>query len=381
MRILVALTYYRPHYSGLTIYAERLARSLVQQGHKVTVLTSRFDRSLAPYEVCDGVEIIRPNVFFRISKGVIMPAMPMWAWRLLSRVDVVNLHLPQFDAALIGVLARLRRKPVVLTYHCDLVLPKGLIHKLANQVSDLVNHISARTAQVIVTNTQDYAENSPFLSNYLAKVKPIYPPVVLPPASLADRQAFRRKAALGQDQPFIGMVARMATEKGIEFLVQAMPIILKRYPQTKVLFVGQHENVLGEEQYAQKLYPLIKGLGDSWQFLGVINPVELTAFFTEANVLALPSINATESFGMVQVEAMMCGTPVVASDLPGVRIPVEVTGMGKIVPPADSSVLAEAILEVLDNPARFTIGAEEIAALFSAEAVAREYETIFKELL
>ena len=79
MRILISLMYYRPHYSGLTIYTERLARAFAARGHQVTVLTSRFDDNLPEDEVKDGVRIIRPWVMFKISKGVIMPEMPVWA--------------------------------------------------------------------------------------------------------------------------------------------------------------------------------------------------------------------------------------------------------------------------------------------------------------
>ena len=67
MRILIALTYYRPHISGLTIYAERLARGLARRGHEVTVLTSRFDPSLAPTEMRDGVRIDRVPVARKVS--------------------------------------------------------------------------------------------------------------------------------------------------------------------------------------------------------------------------------------------------------------------------------------------------------------------------
>jgi glycosyltransferase involved in cell wall biosynthesis len=70
MRILTVLTYYRPHTSGLTIYAERLAKALVRRGHKVTILTSQFTEDLAKREEVDGVEIIRVPVLMRVSKGV-----------------------------------------------------------------------------------------------------------------------------------------------------------------------------------------------------------------------------------------------------------------------------------------------------------------------
>ena len=120
--------------------------------------------------------ILRQDVLMRVSKGVIMPGMPLQAWKLARWADVVHLHVPQLDAAYISLIARILGKPVVLTYHCDLYLPAGLIHWLANQVSHLANHISAIAADVIVTNTRDYAEHSSFLSRYL-------PRCIIPPRS------------------------------------------------------------------------------------------------------------------------------------------------------------------------------------------------------
>ena len=111
MRILIALTYYRPHVSGLTIYAERLGRALVRRGHRVTILTSRFDPSLPANETVDGMQIVRPWVWFRISKGVIMPTFGLWANRLALTHDVLSIHLPQFDAPGIALRGRLRKIP------------------------------------------------------------------------------------------------------------------------------------------------------------------------------------------------------------------------------------------------------------------------------
>ncbi len=381
MRILIALTYYRPHYSGLTIYTERLARALAGRGHQVTVLTSRFDPRLPKQEVRHGVTIVRPPVLMRLSKGVIMPTIPLWAWKLVRQVDVVNAHVPQLDAAPISVISRIQGKPVVLTYHCDLRLPSGFIHSLANQGSHMANWVSARAANLIVTNTRDYAEQSSFLRPYLPKVRPIFPPVELPAVSQADIGAFRQRYNILSSQRIVGMAARLATEKGVEYLVQAFPKVLEKHPQARVLFVGQNTGVIGEEKYAQKLAPLIQAMGEHWSFLGILSPVELAVFFHLAEVTVLPSLNSTESFGMVQVESMICGTPVVASDLPGVRQPVRMTGMGCIVPPADPAQLAQAIISVLDQPERFHKDTAEIVRLFSPETIAAEYEALFEELL
>ena len=273
MKVLTALTYYRPHYSGLTIYAEREARALARRGHEVTILTSRYEDSLPSYEKLNGIEIIRPAVLFRISKGVIMPSILYWAWKSIRHADVVQLHVPQLDAAPIAVLSWLLGKPVVLTYHCDLRLPSGIIHSIANTISDWANRITANLSKVIVTNTRDYAEHSPFLQRFLYKVQPIFPPVELTDIAETDIEDFRHKYNINPDQQIIGMAARLATEKGVEYLAEALPRILEKFPKARVLFVGPYQNVIGEEDYSSKLMPIIKHLGDHWTFLGVISPV------------------------------------------------------------------------------------------------------------
>ncbi|HEX9019062.1 MAG TPA: glycosyltransferase family 4 protein [Anaerolineaceae bacterium] len=381
MRILIGLTYYRPHYSGLSIYTERLARGLVRLGHQVTVLTSRFNPDLPEQEDRDGVHIIRPAVMLHLSKGVIMPALPGWALRLLRQSDVVNLHLPQMDAAYVSWMARGMGIPVVMTYHCDLKLPTGVVHWVANQGAHLASHMTALAASQIVTNSQDYAENSAFLRHYLGKMRYIPPPVEVPEITPAEILAFKQKNNIQNGQRIIGMSARLATEKGVEYLIEAMPQVLKKYPDARVLHNGQYKNVLGEEQYAQKLSPLIEQLGAHWEFLGLLSPEEQAAFFHASEVLVLPSINSTESFGMVQVEAMTCGTPAVASNLPGVRCPVQETGMGKVVPPRSPQALAEAIIQVLDHPDQFSGDPPQVRQHYSSENIARQYEAIFKELI
>ena len=93
MKILFALTYYRPHVSGLTIYVERLARAMVRQGHDVTVLTSHYDESLPGAEVRDGVKVVRVPVLFRINKGVVMPTFSGYAYKFIKQSDSITHRL------------------------------------------------------------------------------------------------------------------------------------------------------------------------------------------------------------------------------------------------------------------------------------------------
>lgn len=379
MKILVALTYYRPHISGLTIYVERAARALAARGHEVLVLTSRYDRRLPLEEVRDGVRIRRVPVLMRVSKGVIMPTIGWWATRLARWADVLWLHLPQFDAAGIALRGRLFHKPVVLTYHCDVTLPPGWLNRVANQAVHLMDHLAARLADVIVSYTEDYARHSPYLSRYLAKVRVIPPPVEIPVPDPERVAAFRARWGL-EGHVVIGMAARLAAEKGVEYLLEALPHILAVYPNARVLFAGPYRNVLGEEAYARRLAPLFERYRDHWTFVGVLEPEEMAAFYASCDVVVLPSWNATESFGLVQVEAMLCGTPVVASDLPGVRVPTQTTGMGLTFPPRDSRALAQAILRVLAERPAFCRPREWVAQHYNTERTAAAYEALFEEL-
>jgi glycosyltransferase involved in cell wall biosynthesis len=381
MKILIVLTYFQPHKSGLTVYAVRQARALAAMGHQVTVLTSQYDDSLPAQEDINGVQVVRLPVAFRLSKGVIMPRMPLKAWRLIGAVDLVNLHVPQMDAALLALLTRMRKKPLVLTYHCDLQMPPGWFHQLAGVAANLANHISASLAHAIVHNTRDFAEHSPFLRRYLDKVSVIQPPIVSNQVTPAEIEAFRQKFSINPERQVIGMVARLATEKGVEFLVEAMPTVLEAHPTAQAVFVGEYQHVFGEEAYREKLLPMIAALGDRWSFLGLVSEKDKAAFYHVCDVLVLPSINSTESFGMVQVEALICGTPVVATDLPGVRQPVHTTGKGAIVPVKDASALAKAISAMLASGMRVNRDEiKKIAHFYGPQTVAEAYDALFRQV-
>ena len=164
MKILIVLTYYRPHISGLTIYVERLARALAQRGHRVTVLTSHYDKDLPRRQVLDGVTVIRHPVLYRVSKGSIMPGFLSRAWVLMRQNDIVSVHLPQAEGGVLAFIGRtLARKPVVLTYHSDLQLPPGFINRVIDRLVFWSNSMAAVFADRISAYTEDFARHSPYL--------------------------------------------------------------------------------------------------------------------------------------------------------------------------------------------------------------------------
>ena len=383
MKILTVLTYYRPHTSGLTIYVERLAKSLVKLGHDVTVLTSQYQKDLPREEIQDGVRIVRVPVLFRVSKGVIMPSFGWLAWKLVLDHDVVHLHLPQFDAAGVALRGRLLKKPTIITYHCDLLLPKGFVNWVVNGIVDIMNSLAGMLANRIGAYTEDFASHSPFLKRFSDKVRVIYPPVSMPEAPENKVEDFQKKNNPQGLSPVIGMATRFASEKGVEILLNALPKVMDSYPEAAVLYAGQYQDVMGEQDYFERLLPRIQEYQDQgqWVFLGVLNPDEMALFYKNLDVLVVPSLNSTETFGLVQIEAMIQGTPSIASNLPGVRVPPRLTGMGKVIPIGDAQSLADAIIQIIANPKEYQGSPQKVKQQFDPLVNAALYDQIYTELL
>ncbi len=222
------------------------------------------------------------------------------------------------------------------------ICPQGLFNRLVNLVVQFQNNMAGILSDHIVTYTRDYADHSAYLSRYSYKLTPILPPVELPPAAPGAVEAFAAEHQTRIKRPVIGMVTRFASEKGVEVLLEALPRILQKYPDAQVLFAGQYQNVMGEQAYFDRLAPQIREYEKAgrWKFLGNLSPVELSAMYPNLDVLTVPSLNSTEAFGLVQIEAMMNGVPVVPSALPGVRMPVQMHGTGLVSEIGDPASLA-----------------------------------------
>jgi glycosyltransferase involved in cell wall biosynthesis len=193
-------------------------------------------------------------------------------------------------------------------------------------------------------------------------------------------QSFQAKYRTGGQQ-IIGVSARLAAEKGIEVLLKALPIILKEFPNARVLHAGPYQDIIGEEAYAARLAPLFKKFSDNYTLLGTLHGEELAAFYASLDVLCIPSLNSTESFGLVQIEAMRNGVPVAACNLPGVRQPVTMTGMGEVSAVGDHEALAKAIIDILRDRQKYVRDVELISTSFDPQQTADDYVSLFENLL
>ncbi|MGC4189966.1 MAG: glycosyltransferase family 4 protein [Thermomicrobiales bacterium] len=378
LKILQTLYFYAPYTSGLTIYCERLSRELVRRGHEVTVLTSWHDRSLPRENVTEeGVHVVRIPIAANLSRAVILPTLLPTAARLLRSHDVLHLHLPMAEATPLTALGRTMRKRVVITHHSDLVLSSTLVEKIATGAGRASGIGAAHLAQDVVASTRDQAAISPTVRGIHHGLHIIPPPVPTPVASADGPAALRARFDLG-DGPVIGFVGRFTVEKGLDVFMRAVPAIRAALPTAVFALAGPNIDPRTGEPYRGPWDEDMAQNREAIRILGRLSDQELADFFATMDVLVLPSVDNTETFGMVQVEAMLSGTPSVCTDLPGVREPVRRTGMGRIAAVGDANSLAEAVIEVARNRDAYVKPFQAIASQFSLDATIDAYERVYR---
>jgi glycosyltransferase involved in cell wall biosynthesis len=376
MTVLFSLTYYTPYVSGLTLCVSRLAEALVRRGHRVTVLTMQHDPTLQRHESVRTVRVMRATPIARISKGFLSLDWFRLAWSEVRDNDVVVVNLPQGEGWFPALVGKLMGKRVIAVYHCEVILPETFMNSVLQAFLELANSVTLLLADAVVTYTRDFAKHSRILTPFLGKTTYIYPPVPIPAKKQSVTGRLRKK--IGRPDVVIGVAARLAAEKGIEYLFEAIPLIQSKVEnlKLKIVLAGPMEPV-GEGAYKEKILVLVRKYKKHIVFLGTIKPEEMGSFYSFLDVLVLPSVNSTEAFGIVQVEAMLSGVPVVASDLPGVRVPIQKTGMGILAPPRNAGAIAYAIGQILQKPENFRSGQADIRHIFRFDDSVSTYEKLF----
>ncbi len=369
--VLIALNYYTPYISGLTNVARDVAEYLVQQGLRVTVVTTRHDKSLPIREVINGVEVRRAAVIARVDRAPISPTFVRDVIRLGRRSKLVNLHLPMPEAGAIAVGLG-SKTPLVLTYQCD--PPVGLSRRgdLVAKALDTSHRIATKRADRVIASSLDYASSSRVLGPLSSDKLLAIPPTSWPRAG--GNPTLRQT----EDTHF-GFLGRLTSEKGADVLVRAFRRVAR--PDQRLLIAGEGLAVSGDSAYSAAT----EAAGDDRRiiFLGRIPDEQLADFYASIDVFCLPSTNSFEAFGIVQVEALLAGVPVIASDLPGVRTPTQQTGFGILTVPGSEDSLAEALADP-DIAITAERQGKELAAAarhtFGIEKSLAPYESIYAEL-
>lgn len=365
--VVVALNYYSPYISGVTEAARVTAEGLAERGWRVVVVCGRHDADSPAREALNGVEVIRTPVALTIGKGIVSPSFVPTVRSYAKRARLVHQHAPMLEA---GLIARAipRDTPLVTTYHCDVDLPDGRFNRFQARALDRSHTAAFRRSQKVAVSSFDYAQHSRLAGDLMPRAVEIPPPCRVRDAG---NPTFRDGPGV-----HVGFLGRIVEEKGLEYLVEGFRGL---GPDARLLIGGGWDNVAG----GSVIERVRAAIGDDprVRLLGFLPDEHLPDFYASLDVLALPSVNSFEAFGIVQAEAMMLGVPAVASDRPGVRVPVQQTGFGLLVPPRDAAAIETALRELAGRRFSTHDGAEAARKLFSADSVVDRHVDLFESLL
>ncbi|PIQ72302.1 hypothetical protein COY13_01635 [Candidatus Roizmanbacteria bacterium CG_4_10_14_0_2_um_filter_36_35] len=352
MKVLFYSSYFYPYTSGITTYPFKILSYMVKK-HQITVLTFNHKNNRLEEEDINGFNIVRMPYLIKLYKGFISPQSLFFFIKELKKNDSVIINLPNVEGFILTFLAKVFGKKVISIFHCYLGLSNKFYLKIINSITNLIITLQLTLSDKIISYTDDYVSHLPIYKLIRNKTKTILPPILKLPITKTKFEEFKK---IKGKKIWIGYAGRISQEKGLEYLIKAISLIRHSgLSRIVVVFAGPYgKDVVGENPYFLKIKKLLEENKINYRFFGNLINGDLGAFYKVIDLLVLPSTNRTEAFGMVQAEAMLTGTPVVASNLPGVRVPIKLTNMGKIVEPKNSELLSKALLEVLNNKSKFT---------------------------
>jgi glycosyltransferase involved in cell wall biosynthesis len=366
--LLVCLSYYHPNVSGLTISAAEQAEAFVRRGHPAAVIAAR-PKGTAAREEINGVRVFRSWMAGRIGKAPVMPLYPFTMWRALDGMAMVGIHMPCPEAGIAALIARLRGRRVIISYVTS-ISTADRVSRIVRAVAGMSHLVAGLLADRIQVVSKDYADNSTFCRLFKKKLRYAVIPTPFPP----EDQLFQAlKRPKGDGPLHIGYVGRLARQKSLGVLLDAFEGLSDAVGREVVLHLcGPAADIIGESDW-QKTLQAANASDGRIRYHGVLHGADLQAFYGGLDLMVLPSTDRQESFGLVQVEAMLQGVPVVASDLAGMREPVRQTGMGLLSKPGDADDLRACMARVLTEGPPQRADLAQLRALFGVETSCAPY--------
>ena len=386
MKVLHIGKYFEPFKGGVETYLRDLMVGLQAQGVQCAALVHEHRFSLRSRQDQYGTEgqqftVWRAGTWLRLFFTPLSPAFPFLLRRLLKdfQPDLVHVHLPNPSALWVLLLASARRLPLVVHWHSDVVTDSlGWLMRLLYMLYRPLERALLRRAALIVATSESYLHSSASLQAHPAHCRVI--PLGLDPRRMAGLAALAPPVAGRGTELQVLAIGRLTYYKGFGYLIEAVA----RTSGVRAHIVGS-----GERRWELRRLAAQLGVADRVRFHGELDDEGLAARLAECDCLCLPSVERTEAFGLVLLEAMYFAKPTVISDVPGSGMATVVLDRetGLKVPPRDAAALAAALETLRDDAslrrrlgeqgrrrfdAHFDIahGAAAIAAAY-AEACAR----------
>lgn len=372
MKILCFGRFYDETPGGMQRHVEHLFQALEDQVDYVHLVPSR-DRHSAQFSL-HGFPVVRTGSLNIDGSLAISPGL-VFAARKLHRdynFDLIHLHFPD-PMSHIASMALPASIPRIISWHADITRQQKLLKIYQPFLNAAVNNAAA-----IIVATPNHISSSEQLRN-ISNPDKIY---IIPYGFNLDRYIEPAAGSNAIRAQFPGKViftlGRHVYYKGIDVLIQAMPLV---DPNTTLLIGGTGPLTQQWQELANHC-----GVSSRVRFLGMIDEAELPAYYQACDLFCLPATSTAEAFGIVQVEAMASGRPVVSTSLPsGVSFVNQHQHTGLIVSPGDKLALAEAINTLMrDDAFRAKLGrqAQERARQeFSSAAMAIRTKTIYETCL
>lgn len=336
MKVLHVGKFFSPVVGGMESVLFDLVKGLNNQGIATDVICAHTTNTSSVERTRGGYSVTRVASFGMVASTSICPGMVPMLRKIANRYDLIHIHLPNPMANLAMLFGGFKGK-VVLHWHSDIVKQRHLLKLYEPLQSWILDR-----ADAIVATSPAYAESSPYLATWRSKVSII--PIGIDPSSLPvdeQRLAELREAHMGRKIVFA--LGRMTYYKGFQYLIDAARNLPK---DIRILIGGSGEL---KEQFALQIRS--SGLEDRIQLLGKVPASDLGAYYALCDIFCLPSIARSEAFGVVMLEAMSLGKPVIATDIPGSGVPwVNQHGLsGLNIPVKDSDSLARTIANLAED--------------------------------
>lgn len=322
MKILHLGKYYPPVPGGIETHVKVLCEGLSKKGFNITCVVSSSSHK-SYFEKINGVNLVRLGKFIKNAPPINF-SLPSYLKKNVRDFDVVHLHMPNPCAEVSSLLAK--PKKLVVSYHADIVNKFGAGLYLPIQKKVL------RMADRIIVTSRQYAYSSPVLRKFLHKCVVIPYGLDVKKFNAANERQVNELRRFGS--PVFLFVGRLVEYKGLKYLLKAVKKV-----DGVLLLVGEGPLLNSLLSLARKL-----NLRNRVHFFSNVSNQELPGFYHAADVLILPSITRAEAFGIVQLEAMACGKPVISTRLnTAVDIVNQHLKTGLLVPPSNVDALAEAM--------------------------------------